>query len=689
MPLVERADKLLATAGRQDRPPRLVALQNELSLTERLEDIHGDPNPAEEEFFWGRTQDGRFAQTFREFGIDVEALPPEEVAARIGATSIPQALVQALDRWAAMRKRARQDADSLWKKLIAIAQRADADAWRNQLREAVLRRDRVAMERLAESVPLREVPPATAYLLENALEDLGDPDKSMAVLREAHRHHPDDFWLNDGLAALSTLCTPPRWAEAVRYYQAAVTLRPRSWRMHFCLANALDEMGAHDEASAEWAKSGEVGSENAEFYSTRGGLFVGVRKYDKALADLNKAIELDPKLAAAWTYRGAANNNLRQHDKALADFNKAIELDPKKATAWLWRGWVYYQLFQYDKAVADYSQAIELDPKNASAWSKRGWAYDQLRQYDKAVADYTKAIALEPKKAVAWTNRGHAYLLLREYEKALADYSNAIELEPKKEVTWINRGGAYVALHQYDKAVADYTKAIALDPKFWLTWVYRGGAYERLRQYDKAVADYTKVIELDPKGAAGWTNRGHAYLRLREYDQALADLNKAVALQPTNLMAQNDLAWLFATCPEAKFRDPKRAVQLAENAVKGAPKEALFRTTLGLARYRAGDWEGAARDLQEALTLSQATRSFDRCVGRSLLFLAMAQQRLGQGPEARQTHDRARAWLQAHRKTIDATPWLADELRRWQTEAEELLKERPEKNRPAAQAPGR
>ena len=178
-------------------------------------------------------------------------------------------------------------------------------------------------------------------------------------------------------------------------------------------------------------------------------------------------------------------------------------------------------------------------------------------------------------------------------------------------------------------------------------------------------------------------------MRLREYDKTLTDWNKAVALEPTNLVAQSNLAWLLATCPEAKFRDPKRAVELAVNAVKGAPKEAPFRTTLGLARYRAGDWEGAARDLEEALKLLQATRGFDRCVGRSLLFLAMAQQRLGQGQQARQTHDRALAWLQANRKTVDGTPWLADELRRWQTEAEELLNERLEKKRPAAQAPGR
>ena len=37
--------------------------------------------------------------------------------------------------------------------------------------------------------------------------------------------------------------------------------------------------------------------------------------------------------------------------------------------------------------------------------------------------------------------------------------------------------------------------------------------------------------------------------------------------------AENDFAWLLATCPDAKRRDPDRAVELARKAVELAPKE--------------------------------------------------------------------------------------------------------------------
>src|SRR5262249_45979237 len=42
----------------------------------------------------------------------------------------------------------------------------------------------------------------------------------------------------------------------------------------------------------------------------------------------------------------------------------------------------------------------------------------------------------------------------------------------------------------------------------------------------------------------------------REYAKALADYTRAVDLDPNNATAWNSLAWLLATCPDAKFRDP-------------------------------------------------------------------------------------------------------------------------------------
>jgi tetratricopeptide (TPR) repeat protein len=967
---VERAGKLLASTGHTERPPRLVALQKELTMAQRLDDIYRGPErdfkaevailglagsdhgpepqqvSAEEEFFSGRGQDARFAKAFQEFGIDIEAHEPAEAAARIARTNIHQALLRGLDDWAAMRQRARGDTDPLWKKLVEIARQADSDEWRKRFREALLRRDRRALEKLADGVPIRQVPPATPYLLGQALWQLGALDKAAAVLREAHRHHPDDFWLNDALGWFSKdALQPPRYEDALRYYMATVVLRPRNPNTHRAVAEVLQKKGAPEEAIAEysqtieldpkdvrswhnrahahqslrqwdraiadfsksveldrnvfhnwacrgmayfklkqwekaaadisnaielkpkdatlwvnrgyaykqlgeydkaladvskaikldpkgtvawsnrgwtycglheyykaiadfnkaieldpknavaWSNRGwtyhrlhqydkaiadmskaiELDPKDASFWDDRGNTYYELHQYDKAVADLNKTIELDPKKAAAWSNRGRAYRHLRQYDKAVADLNKAIELDPKNAAAWSNRGAAYHELHVYDKAVADYTKAIELDPKNVTAWGSRGWVYRVLHQYNKALADMSKAIELDPKNAAAWNNRGSTYTELGQYNKALADLDKAIELAPKEAMVWNNRGQAYYHLRQYDKALAHLNKAIELDPKLALArnlrgrayfdlrqwekaiadlniaieldpkvteaWNNRGHAYYHLRQYDKAIADLNKAIELDPKLAeawnsrgmayihlhqydkgladlskaielkpklaAAWNNRGTAYRDLRQYDKALADLSMAVELEPNNPIPwtqrgfaysqlgawskalgdyskaldlqpdspdrRNHLAWLLATCPESKLRDPKRAVELAQRAAKSAPKDGKIWTTLGAARYRSGDWKGAAAALREAENLFQRASGFNAWLGRALFFQAMAQRRLGNDKDAHQAHDRATQWLETNRKALEKDPPLAEELLRFRAEAAEVL----------------
>jgi tetratricopeptide (TPR) repeat protein len=324
------------------------------------------------------------------------------------------------------------------------------------------------------------------------------------------------------------------------------------------------------------------------------------------------------------------------------------------------------------------------------AWYNRGRAYIDLHQYDKALADYSKAIELMPNHPTPLNNRGVAYSQMGRHHKALADFSKAIELDPKNSAIWNNRGWAYLLLHQEEKALADFSKAIELDPNDATTWNLRGDAYAALQQWDKAIADWSKLLELDPKNAEAWNKRGVTYSFICEWNKALADCSKALDLQAKAPIFQNNLAWLLCTRSEPNRCDPQRAVALAEKAVQAAPKEGNCGVTLGVARYRAGDWKGAALALEEALKLLQATGGFQRGVGRSLFFLAMAQKQLGQGTDGQQTYHRALAWLEANQQTVQATPWLAAELRRFQAEAEELLKGRPEKMEwPRPNAPAR
>jgi tetratricopeptide (TPR) repeat protein len=588
---VERAEKLLAAGGRSERPPRLGELREELIMAARLEGIYrgskqgqktqgntASRDGAEQAFpmqlrrikedaYYCRQKDAEFAQAFQDFGIDIEALGSTEAAAQITPRAIHSVLVKALDEWASLRKRARGDNDVSWKKLVETARQADPDDWRNRCRDAFLRGDRQALEQLADTVPIGQMPPASLYLLGHTLSDVSAVDKTMDLLRRAQHEYPSDLWINDTLAYFSAnVCQPPRWDDAVRFYTAVLALRPGFAPLHRSVADVFRAKGALQEA--------------------------------------------------------------------LAEYTKAVELDPNDRLGWLSRGWLYqYSLHSHDKAVADYTRVIELNPKEIQALLDRAGSYAALGQKDKALADWSKITEREPDDPWDWWNRGTAHLVLHQYDKAVADFSKGIEVAPERWGYWSGRGSAYVELRQYDKALDDFSKVIEKEPKDRYAWFKRAGVNNQLGRYAETLADYQKVLELDKDSAS----------------------------------AHNNLAWFLATCPDVKYRDPARAVDLAKKAVELAPKEGGPWNTLGVAHYRAGDWKAAIDALDKSREYGKGGVAFD------FFLLAMSNWQLGQKDDARNWYKQAVEWVEKNKDALAKHPEWTEELRRFRAEAKELL----------------
>ena len=122
----------------------------------------------------------------------------------------------------------------------------------------------------------------------------------------------------------------------------------------------------------------------------------------------------------------------------------------------------------------------------------------------------------------------------------------AIRPDPDLARAYRDRGITWHVKREYDRAIADYNEAIRFDPKDALAYTNRGDAYANKQDYDRAIADYNEAIRLT------W----HAK---REFDRAIAGYNEMRRLDPDLARAYRDRAWLWATCPDAKYRDGNRA----------------------------------------------------------------------------------------------------------------------------------
>jgi tetratricopeptide (TPR) repeat protein len=117
-------------------------------------------------------------------------------------------------------------------------------------------------------------------------------------------------------------------------------------------------------------------------------------------------------------------------------------------------------------------------------------------------------------------------------------------------------------------------------------------------------------------------------------------LERAVKADPSNPEAYNATAWVLATDPNPKLRDPRRAVDLARKAVAIEPRDADCWNTLGVAQYRANDWRSAVDSLDKSMLLRDGGDGFD------WYFVAMAYRRLGEKSRAEEFFRKAEAWKQ-------------------------------------------
>jgi tetratricopeptide (TPR) repeat protein len=126
----------------------------------------------------------------------------------------------------------------------------------------------------------------------------------------------------------------------------------------------------------------------------------------------------------------------------------------------------------------------------------------------------------------------------------------------------------------------------------------------------------------------------------------------------TNAAWFNDVSWYLATAENPSNRDPALAVELAKRALKLNDRGDW--NTLGVARYRTGDYKQALVDLEKSAAQGDELTSYNA------FFMAMAHHHLGNVDAARSCYDQGIKWMAEH---APQNP----ELIRFRAEAEELL----------------
>jgi tetratricopeptide (TPR) repeat protein len=356
------------------------------------------------------------------------------------------------------------------------------------------------------------------------------------------------------------------------------------------------------------------------------------QRYREAEASIQHALDLLGRPAARWDTRPSTAAAKFEHARLLEATNRPGEAESA-----------------YRLGVELLEPCVRETPLEASRWSSLLYSYEHLAQL------------LE--------RAGRSDAATAERRRALDSLGHFLDGLPQED--------AYqdLALNVF----TEFTGALRLS----------GERPEHEPLYRGALAAAERLAGKFPNGprprsvAAFWhaslgsvlTARGQLDEAAGEYRRALAGYQTVLDLDPKRAPTINNVAWMLATCPDERLRDPARAVELAKRATELAPQYGYLWNTRGVAHYRAGDLDAARAALETSIARYAGQSDASRLESFSTFFLAMAHARLGNSAEARRWYDRAVRWMEQYQP--------GDlELRRFRAEAEQLLnqKKHSEKN---------
>jgi serine/threonine protein kinase/tetratricopeptide (TPR) repeat protein len=506
--------------------------------------------------------------------------------------------------------------------------------------------------------------------------------------------------------------TESGFAKALECYTNAIKLDPRYALAYTGIADYYNWLGvfgirpfAECSAAAKEAASRavELDPGAAEAYSALGFATV-CHNFDWAVAEgqHRRAIEINPNYATGHHWYGFHLMMVGRFDEALREMLRARELDPLSPNIMQGLSWCYYQWRRFDESITTSEHMLEAMPDMAYGLLTYSWALRQVGRSDEGVSVAEKAQALSGGGQFFLAGLAASYAAAGRNYDARAVLDKLTELSAHSYVSPYHRAIVHVHLGEHEAALTLLREAYAINDG-WLVWLGVEPQFDPLRDEpafaellaktrnpvgasadipvesivaapipehaavptshgDESESSVTSPISSpdtlasDNEEAHQLYTAGRYYATRRTADgmrQAIERLERAVEIDPGFALAHSELADCYALLNWYVEPPPADAWQHARNsalkAVQSDPLLAEAHASLGFVKLHYDrDWEGAERELREAILLKPGMQVAHRWYAYSL--------------SAMGRHEEAAAEIERAREISPQSPVIATAL---------------------------
>lgn len=306
--------------------------------------------------------------------------------------------------------------------------------------------------------------------------------------------------------------------------------------------------------------------------------------------------------------RAKAHALLGETDKAIADWEHLkTKCDASHLSMEL--GDLWAQKSGQEAALPHYTHAIEVAHDVYSARfqhrARRAKCFIDLRRFDEARKDLELALKERPDHALANLNMADLLLCEQKFAEAEPYLTKAIAAEPEWALPVCYQAEVLEHRGELDAALQMAKRGVELSGGSDIAYDILATVYTSMKNDSEALNTYNAALKKFPKFSQALAYRGALFADQGNNEAAQADFQNALSIGPTNARILRKAAYFFATTPDDKIRDGKKALTLAEKALERARGEEKsnpwFHVSLAAAQAETGDFESAVFYAKQAL----------------------------------------------------------------------------------------
>ncbi len=258
-----------------------------------------------------------------------------------------------------------------------------------------------------------------------AYQQLGEYDKAIASLDEAHRLSPNDAAVSAYL--IQAHLSAKKYAAAVDLARKAAADNPDDLRFARLEAEALRQSGKADEAIAVLQDVVKKQADQPASYVALAQLYVDTRRGGEAVKVLQDAQARFPDEVSIPFELGAAFEKQKRYAEAESAFRQVLAKEPDNAPALNYLGYMLADRGErLDESIEYLKKALTIEPDNGSYLDSLGWAYYKSDKLDLALDNLRRAAEQLKTNSVIQDHYGDALFKQGRYDEAVAAWDRAL-----------------------------------------------------------------------------------------------------------------------------------------------------------------------------------------------------------------------------------------------------------------------